>query len=179
MEPTFFLLLRIAPKLVRANIIGILRPEFWRAIIFAIIPSFLVQFWTLDLRVFIQNSGSTKWAAPDSKHMPGCSKSVFWIVEMHTLMQKKIWTKNIFSSWRFLILKILIFWKKIWFFQKSNILRFFKNRKIPKFSIFEKSDFFFRKSKKSKSKIFKMKKYFSFRFFFASKYASLLSKKPI
>ena len=64
------------------------------------------------------------------------------IVEMHTLMQKKIWMKNIFSSWRFLILKILIFWKRIWFFQKSKILRFFKNRKIPKFSIFEKSDFF-------------------------------------
>ena len=64
MEHTFFLLLRIAPKLVRANIIGILRPEFWRAIRFAIIPSFLVQFWTLDPRVLVQNSGSTKNSCP-------------------------------------------------------------------------------------------------------------------
>ena len=64
MEHTFFLLLRIAPKLVRANIIGILRPEIWRAVICAIIPSFLVQFWTLDPRVLVQNSDGTKRAAP-------------------------------------------------------------------------------------------------------------------
>ena len=73
------------------------------------------------------------------RHMPGCSKCVFWIVEMHTLMQKKIWMKNIFSSWRFLILKILIFWKKIWFFKnrKFQLKKRFFQVKI----LLEKIDF--------------------------------------
>ena len=119
------------------------------------------------------------------RHMSGCSKCVFWIVEMHTLMQKKIWMKNIFSSWRFLILKILILWKKIWFFKNRKFQlknRFFQVKFLLEkidFSIdifdFWKNIFFFRKSKFSKYKIFKMKKYFSFRFFGAWRYTSLLS----
>ena len=53
------------------------------------------------------------------------------------------------------------------FIVAAQIIKNEKSKKIqnPKFSIFEKISFLFRKSKFSKSKIFKIKKYFSFRFF--------------
>ena len=64
MEPTTFLLLQIAPKLVRTTVMSILVPRDTRPWWSAVIPSFLVQFWTLDPRVLVQNSDGTKRAAP-------------------------------------------------------------------------------------------------------------------
>ena len=93
--------------------------------------------------------------------MSGCSKCVFRIVEMYTLMEKKIWMKNIFSCRRFFIFKILIFWKKISFFKN---LFFRKILKFSKFLIFWKC-WFFQKNREKKYVFLKFSIFWFFVFF--------------
>ena len=101
--------------------------------------------------------------------MPKCSKSVFWIVEIHTLMQKKIWTKIFFH------LEDFWFWK-FWFSEKKSVF-FFKNQKNWDFSklknlkIFDfwKNLIFFQKIKIFKIKNLQDEKIFFIQIFFCFK----------
>ena len=111
--------------------------------------------------------------------MPGCSKSVFWIVEMHTLMQKKNLNEKCFFILKIFDFENFDFLKKNLIFQKSKIsieksifsskIFTWKNRFFNWNFRFLKNQIFFQKIKIFKMKNLQDEKIFFIQIFFCIK----------